>query len=341
MAVSRMDGLSSELVSESRRHPLVFLVGMPRSGTKLLRDLLNRHSDVAIFPNESHFIPAFHRRYCGHSSFGERWNFRELYCEFRTTAFCRRLEARGIVISEADWHHHLEGHQFADVLRALFACYRAQTGAIIVGDKTPEYLTQVPLLTRLLPESRFVHIVRDPRDHVLSMRKAWRKSVPRSAYRWKTQVRKYCDDVAATSTPQVTVRYEDLVTEPAATLTRVCGFLGIEFQPQMISLDTSSEELGDARGLKTVVSDNTRKWVAQLSDADLRSIDSMAGVVMSKFGYQPTTSPGDGDLNWFKRVRSQAADAINQLRYRYRTEGSVVAALRESWRAYRHSGADE
>ena len=42
---------------------VLFVIGMPRSGTKLLRDILNRHPDVAIFPVESHFLPYFHARF--------------------------------------------------------------------------------------------------------------------------------------------------------------------------------------------------------------------------------------------------------------------------------------
>ena len=42
---------------------ILFIVGMPRSGTKLLRDLLNRHTEVSVFPNESHVIPFFSERF--------------------------------------------------------------------------------------------------------------------------------------------------------------------------------------------------------------------------------------------------------------------------------------
>ena len=334
---SHKDGLES-----TRQHPtLIFLVGMPRSGTKLLRDLLNRHSDIAIFPNESHFIPAFNLRYGARSDLNEDRKFRKLYREFRTTAFSRRLGQRGIVIAEADWRGRLQNGQFGEILRAMFDCYRSRSGAAIVGDKTPEYLTQVPLLYGLLPEARFIHVVRDPRDYVLSMRKAWGKSVSRAAYRWKVHVRKYVDDIVVTSAPQVTVRYEDLLTDPANTMSRLCAFLGIDYQAQMTSLDVSSEELGDARGIKSVLAGNMGKWLDQLSADELRAVESLAGRTMLAFGYQPVTTPGDGQLSSLRNLRYRATDAINFLRYRRRIEGSITAAIRESWRAYRHSGTDD
>lgn len=336
-----MKANQKQLAGASGTVPLVFIVGMPRSGTKLLRDLLNRHKDIAIFPNESHFIPNLYHRYRHCQTLDTARDFHQLFMAVSETVFFQRLSARGIEITEPDWRRCLAGNQFSDAIRALFAWYRERTGARIVGDKTPEYITQVPLLHSLLPEARFVHIVRDPRDHVLSMRNAWGKNVLRAAFRWKQHISKYCRDVDAGSPLQITVRYEDLLKFPLDTITTVCDFLELDFRPEMTSLEVSSEELGDAKGINTVLESNTHKWVGRLTDDELEIIDSTAGILMSRFGYSPTHKAGDQDPAILRLMIWRCSDALSLLQFRRRTEGSFLRALRMSWRMYRHSGVDE
>src|SRR5690606_17814728 len=131
----------------SRASQILFIVGMPRSGTKLLRDLLNRHPDVAIFPNESHFFPRMPALIEKHGDPRRRERFARLYAELEGTRFMRRIRADGISIERDDWFARIDGGGARDVLKALFACYAAMTGRRIVGDKTPEYLTEVPVLS--------------------------------------------------------------------------------------------------------------------------------------------------------------------------------------------------
>src|SRR5690606_34430729 len=101
----------------------------------------------------------------------------------------RRMAAQGVRIDREEWFSHLQGGEVRHVLGALFECYGDATRSRIVGDKTPEYITRVPLLAQLFPRAKFVHIMRDPRDYVVSIRKAWGKSLPRAAQRWKIWIR--------------------------------------------------------------------------------------------------------------------------------------------------------
>src|SRR5690606_20029676 len=127
-------------MSGGRPAPILFIVGMPRSGTKLLRDLLNRHPDVAVFPNESHFFPRLPGLIRKHGDPRRRECFAKLYADLEGTRFMRRMRARGIAIDREEWFVRVRGDGPRDVLAALFEWYAAKTGRRIVGDKTPEYL---------------------------------------------------------------------------------------------------------------------------------------------------------------------------------------------------------
>jgi hypothetical protein len=316
----------------AQRRSIVFLVGMPRSGTKLLRELLNRHSAIAIFPNESHFIPGLQRRAGPYGDLRDRDAFSALYAELAGTIFFERLERQGIVIDEDEWFGRLQGGDIRHALEALFDCYAAMTGARIVGDKTPEYLTAIPLLSELFPGAKFVHIMRDPRDYALSMRNAWGKSLLRAAQRWKTRIRKFGADVRAHPVEYLEVRYEDLVSDPRPILQKTCDFLGVPFEPAMLTLEQPVENLGDTQGAATIVRDNFGKWKQELGEDEVRQIEAIAGKLMSELGYVVEHVAGDEDVHPLLLQAYRMRDGVNLFRFGLQ-EGGLSGAIDEVRRA--------
>ena len=316
---------------------VIFLIGMPRSGTKLLRDLLNHHKDVAIFPHETHFFRPLHQTFAEYGDVTNWDAFSKLYADFQNATFFKRMEKRGSRISADDWFRELRGSEFRHVLEALFATYRKMTGCPIVGDKTPEYIMQLPLLGRAFPRAKFVHIFRDPRDYALSIRKAWQKNLPRATQRWKQGIRKCRADASRCKLEYVEVRYEDLVTAPRQTLSHVCGFLGIQFCEDMLVFDHPSENIGDARGALTVVSDNFGKWNEQLGEYEIKKLEAIAGALMVELGYSVVYQAGDQDLGPGRMAIARAQDAVNLLRYTIKEEKGILAGLRQTRRVARFS----
>lgn len=308
---------------------ILFIVGMPRSGTKLLRDLLNRHPDVAIFPNESHFFPRMPALIEKHGDPRRRERFARLYAELEGTRFMRRIRADGISIERDDWFARIDGGGARDVLKALFACYAAMTGRRIVGDKTPEYLTEVPVLSGFFPHAKFVHIVRDPRDYVVSMRKAWGKSLPRAAQRWKTSIRKFRHDVTRADVDWIELRYEDLVTSPREVLGRLCAFIGVPFHDAMLTLERPSENLGDTRGERSIVASNFGKWRRELCERDTHRVERIAGALMAELGYQPEHEAGDEDVSSWRLAAYRVRDGLSLVRFGLR-RGGIAGAVTEA-----------
>jgi len=308
---------------------ILFIVGMPRSGTKLLRDLLNRHPDVAIFPNESHFFPRMPALIEKHGDPRRRECFAKLYAELEGTRFMRRIRAAGIAIDRDDWFARVRGGGAREVLEALFECYAAMTGRRIVGDKTPEYLTEVPVLSGFFPHAKFVHIVRDPRDYVVSMRKAWGKSLPRAAQRWKTSIRRLREDVLRSDVAFTELRYEDLVASPREVLGGLCAFIGVAFDEAMLSLDRPSENLGDTRGVTSIVASNFGKWRRELRDDEVRRVERIAGALMAELGYSPEHEAGDEDVSSWRLAACRIRDGLSLVRFGLR-RGGIAGAVTEA-----------
>ncbi len=239
----------------------LFVVGMPRSGTKLLRDLLNQHPRVAIPRVETEFLPDWHRRWASFGDLSDRERFLSFYEEATTSPYFTYMrEDEGGHANAQEWFDACRGYGTAQVFEALL---RLDTGTlgrdeVIWGDKSPGYIRHLPLLEQLFSGARFIHIVRDVRDYVLSMQKAWGKHPLRATQRWVDGVsRAHATGGLLGSSRYLELRYEDLLSEPEAILRRVCDFLGVAFQPTMMELDRSTENLGDTRGATAIQRGNS------------------------------------------------------------------------------------
>src|SRR5207247_1437374 len=100
--------------------------------------------------------------------------------------------------------------------------------------KTPGYATKIRRINRILPEARFVHVIRDGRDVALSLRdRDAGLSTEQVARRWRHRINR--TRRAANHVPEYfEVRYEDLVAEPEATLRHICERIELEWSPRML-----------------------------------------------------------------------------------------------------------
>ena len=142
--------------------PAPFIVGAPRSGTTLLRLMLDAHPELAI-PPETYFIPkavknwqlaekrrrrgedpvqAFYDTVTGHT----RWKDFHLDAE----AFKHRLDQE-------------RPDEVGDAVRAFYGLYVDKVGKPRWGDKTPFYVRRMKQIQDVIPEARFVHLIRDGR----------------------------------------------------------------------------------------------------------------------------------------------------------------------------------
>src|SRR4029450_6547520 len=272
-------GPSGGLLRESRvtrAEPPFFVVGNPRSGTKMLREPLNRSPDVWISAVESHFIPRFTRDIARYGDLGERANFDRLTAALRGPRAFWHWTRRGVEIDGDRWWALCRTRDWPGVLEALFRCVHEREipqsprpwPEILWGDKTPAYMPDVRLLAALYPRARFVHLVRDPRDCVLSTQDAWGNSPVRTAQEWADRVRA-CRAAGAVVGPSrfLELCYEDLVTDVRGRLAGVFDFLGVPTPPDAGQFLRVPEHTRSPRGAGEVVTRNRQKWKQKMSPA--------------------------------------------------------------------------
>jgi len=321
-----------------RAVPPFFLVGNPRSGTKMLRELLNASPDVWMSEVESHFIPKFTRAIAGYGDLGTRPKFDQLTESLRGTRAFWQWERRGVQVGDAEWWEACPSHDWPGIVAGLFRCVHrrempdaaARWESIVWGDKTPVYMGEIPLLSTLFPQARFVHLVRDPRDCVLSTEDAWGNTALRTAQEWATRVRLCRAGGARLGGGRfLELRYEDLTDDVPGQLARIFDFLGVPTPADAGRFRRVPENLGAAKGADAVVAGNKQKWKTRMTPEERRDVEELTGDLLDAYGYERehptmpvrTLSPG-------RLLAYRVRDAWGQLRFRRRELGSWAEAVR-------------
>ena len=140
---------------------------------------------------------------------------------------------------EAFWNAltQITPFDIAEGYRAFYRLYADRCGKPRWGDKTPIYCRHLDAIRRVLPEARFVHIIRDGRDAALSLRRMWFSP----GWEIETQASYWRDCVLAARRAglgrddYMEVRYEELVMNTRETLQRVCAHLALTYEDAMLS----------------------------------------------------------------------------------------------------------
>lgn len=266
-------------------HPPFFIIASARSGTTLLRLMLNAHPDIAV-PPESRFITEFY----------------EGRAEVDADAFLARLETHERFQL---WDLPIEAVRselgddktvaFRKAAEAPYQAWMHVNGKARWGDKTPRYIESIPLLHGLWPEARFVHLVRDGRNVALSYADVpfGPKTVAKAADLWARRVRAGLSSGRALDAGRyLEMRYEDLVEDTEEQIKRLCDFLETNFDPAM--LDDTARARGaikerSARFNPHITEKPTtgiREWQTQMPDDQVEVFETVGGDVLTQLGYE-------------------------------------------------------
>jgi Sulfotransferase family len=298
--------------------PPLLLLGVSRSGTTLLRVVLDRSAGIAI-PDESFFVPLLARRH------GRRIRAEAFLDDLRRlpTVAAWGLSADDVAPRIAD------GMDTGDAIAAIFETYAEREGKPRWGDKTPMYMRHLSLLERLFPTAQYVHLIRDGRDAATSFLQMPTGTYTRTwahpdtpaefACLWRTEVadaRELGRRVGAER--YLEVRYEELASEPERVVREICDFAALPFAPSMLeyvgSVDVSAKP--HQQRLLQAPTARVRDWRTELTGEDVRAFERVAGDLLAELGYEVTTPPARPSLGARARL----------VRYRGRLGAWNVAA---------------
>ncbi len=268
--------------------PPVIVLGVRRSGTTLLRVMLDRSPGLAV-PDESYFVPQLARRHptpVDPVAFVDDLRRLPSLVEWGLSPTAVRSRLR-------------PGMATGAAIAAIFEAYAAVRGKPRWGDKTPLYMQYLGPLERLFPTALYVHLIRDGRDAALSflsvpggvVTEGW--GHPRDAAgfacQWATEVRA-ARRLGARLGPgrYVELRYESLVAAPAEELRRVCAFAGLAYDDAMLDYvgRTDSARKAHQQRLNEPPRQGVRDWRTELDPAERRRFEAVAGDLLGELGYE-------------------------------------------------------
>lgn len=306
----------------------LFVIGIGRSGTSLLQSMLAAHGDIAFLPET-----AFVRRYvqAGRvAALPQPPDRQRVEAMLRDDRYFSRtgLNAGDVVEQAAS----VERITDAGLYRAMVSRFAMREVRDHTGDKDPRSIESLELIDRIQPDTDFVHVVRDPRDCLLSRtRAAWSRdrSLWREVFAIRVQLRMITDSEARgdLSGRIHTVRYEQLLGAPRTTLETLCRSVGLPFDDRMLDFADSARALVSEEEMSwkketlgPLLEQNANKWPGQLTDWQVAMIEHCCALSFERFDY----SRSDARFRLTARQRVSLAMA-----------GLSMAVLDPVYRSYR------
>jgi hypothetical protein len=279
--------------------PFFFVVGRARSGTTLLRCLLDAHPEINI-PLECAFIIHLHGKYGKLTE----WNESQLQSFYHDLQQYPKFHF-WIIDDEklrADLLQCVGRNTYSHVCKVVYANFKSffpKSEIKLLGDKNPSYSFHTKKLLQLFPEARFIHITRDYRDNIISMINARfeAKIFSSLAYRWKFANKQVIKQKKLTPDRFYTLRYEDIVARPAYYMEDICKFLGVDFTPEMIDYHSKLDEMRKIYPaelinrhhkslFQPISTDKLYAWKLQLTNYQVRICDTVVGQFAETLGYE-------------------------------------------------------
>ena len=306
----------------------LFLVGLPRSGTKLLRGILNNHPKIYIADIETQFLPVWISEWDRYGDLSNYNAFRKFYKTQLWLPYFQYKRERGCMIDAEKWYKACNNYTVAGVFEALIR-HDANVkcvSSVIWGDKSPSYVRYISPIAGAFPNAKFIHIIRDVRDYCLSMEKAWGKNKNRAAQRWVDEIDDARHNGSTIPKRYLETRFEDLLTDPEAEVAKMCRFLGVDFDASIIELGKPSENVGDAAGKTFIVRDNKSKYTWGMTPEERFTIECIAGKLLKELGYRVEARIHERRLSKGEMRILQILDGVNVFRFNLKRRRATVAA---------------
>ena len=262
----------------------IFIVGNSRSGTTLMGSIFGLNPEVFTF-EELHF-------------FGTLWSQSDRHTKL-TSNQAEALTAKLLAIQDEDVISHkdpklfteeaktvvnnieLQSYTATDILQAFLTYIAEKNNKSIPCEQTPRNVLYIAELLELFPHCHIINMVRDPRDVLLSQKYKWKiRFLGASNIPYREAIRAWTNyhaitisklwNVAVNSAAKydsdrlITIRFEDLITQPEKIIRQVCEFAELEFAPEMLQVSQSEGGVSShkkiAPGQKGIDSKATGKW---------------------------------------------------------------------------------
>jgi hypothetical protein len=281
----------------------VFLLGAPRSGTTWLQIMLSKHPEISTC-QETHLFSGYL------SSLQRSWRHHE-------------NDRRGVGLQAAISRDRFIALQRDFALSVLDAI----GDTAIILEKTPAHIAALDNIREVLPEARFIHIIRDPRSVAASLAAAgkdWGRSwastsAVHNARRWVANVSEGIRLRREDPETYFEVRYEDLLDSTAPNLRRLYTWLGMDPSDDLCESIAEQTQIKNLQQATSTAAWDLAKepqgffrkgkadgWKEDLSRREIAFVEAIAGPLMEQLQYRRVT-PG---MSWRQQFEIRAREGL-------------------------------
>lgn len=286
---------------EKKMKAPIFIVGTPRSGTTLTARILGRHSRL-FMPGEVHF---FEDVYSRRKELGSPENadcrtkivqrLSTLYGRFNEPEDQRKIEK---LFNDPTIRREMESpcNSYGEILSTFMEIQARSEGKSRWGNNAPRDLFSVEDIVSFYPDAKIILCIRDVRDFLVSYRDKWKATSVENSLRlralyhpvvtallWKSSARKIAALEENDSGSQLLLRYEELVGRPEQTVRKICEFIGEDFEPDMLDIQSSNSS-ADSRG-KGIFASSVGRWRGSLDEVDVQAAQLLTRKELVRLGY--------------------------------------------------------
>jgi Sulfotransferase family len=264
----------------------IFVVGSPRSGTTLMRQILDRHPSIAIC-GETYFLPLVYTR---RNAFGDLSQVAKRQRLIEEYIVNRHLKKAKLDTPELAERLSREAISYQAMFTSILKYNAERRGKRRFGEKTPQHALHLETLWDWFPDAVVLHMIRDPRASVASLQQQpfAPSSVVLNARRWldlNLVARSFRDRPG-----YLEVRYEALVTNPVEELRKTCTFLDEEYSPSMLVPEETQISRRN-RSRTAITQARLDVWREDLTAAEIAQIEWVVGPHLEAFGYARECPP--------------------------------------------------
>lgn len=286
-------------MKENNKYIPVQMIGTQRSGSNLLRLMLNELDDV-VSPHPPHILERFFPLLSYYGNLKDAENFKILIEDV-----CKLVELNpvpwNIELNRDMIFERCQVHTLVEITKVLYDYLSEQNNKKFWCCKS---LANVHFLNEIeegWTDTHYIHLYRDGRDVACSFKKAvvGEKHIYFIAKQWVKEQElaiKHCDKVGTDKS--IRVRYEEFIQYPEQTIKGICALLKVKYTNNVMKYYESKESKSTAQSgvmwenvAKPVIKNNYNKYKSELSETDINIFESVAGDTLKKLGYEVSNNP--------------------------------------------------
>jgi|GEM_PF-5877429 len=260
---------------------IIFIIGSPRSGTTMLRDVFSKSPEINVLPETAFYSRIWAaRKYMGHlgrdiSRKKLVWHLLNDCVDSKFQEFQRKKKSLECELIKLESFDHIS------VFNAVLNTLSSDNHKFVV-EKTPQHIFFIKELSIWYPDAKFIYIVRNPVDVISSYigRADFSKNHKKIAVEWSegNRIASLCMNTLGDRI--INVKYEDIIESPSSSIKKIFQFIGADFEEAYLNVgNNSSFSQKGVNGIAKL----RRNFL--LTDKQLSQVEYIVSEVASRYQY--------------------------------------------------------